>query len=59
MNPHIPSGFPLWELESLWSIEFSNSDFKGHNSLKSYLYHWKVLETLISEMGLHDAFEYL
>jgi hypothetical protein len=27
--------------------------------LKSYLYHGKVLETLISKKGLDDPFEYL
>jgi hypothetical protein len=28
-----PSGFPLWELEFLWSLEFSENDFKGQKSL--------------------------
>jgi hypothetical protein len=29
MNPYIPSGLLLWELESLWSSEILESDFKG------------------------------
>jgi hypothetical protein len=28
-----PSGFPLWELEFLWSFEFSKRNFKGENLL--------------------------
>jgi len=28
-----PSGLSLWELETLWSFEFSESNFKGQNSL--------------------------
>jgi len=34
----LPSGLPLWELESLWSFESSKSNFKGKNSLD-----WKLL----------------
>jgi hypothetical protein len=29
----LPSEFPLWELESQWTFEFSMSDFRGQNSL--------------------------
>jgi hypothetical protein len=29
----LPNGFPLWELESLWSPQFSERHFKGQNSL--------------------------
>ncbi len=33
MNPTLPSGFPLWELDSRWTPEFSKDDCKGQNSL--------------------------
>jgi hypothetical protein len=33
MYPHTLSGFPLWELESLWNPKFSENDFKVQNSL--------------------------
>jgi hypothetical protein len=29
----LPSGLPLWELESLWNIEFLERDLGGQNSL--------------------------
>jgi hypothetical protein len=34
----LASGLPLGELESQWTLEFSEGDFKGQNSLD-----WKVL----------------
>jgi hypothetical protein len=34
MNPHtLPSGLPLWELESFWSREYSKKYIRGQNSL--------------------------
>jgi hypothetical protein len=33
MNPHILSELPLWELESPWTLKFSENDFKGQNKL--------------------------
>jgi hypothetical protein len=36
-----PSGFPFWELESLWSLEFLESEFKGQNSLD-----WRLPDTI-------------
>jgi hypothetical protein len=29
------------------------------NGLKSYLYHWKSIETYMSKMGSHDSFGHL
>jgi hypothetical protein len=29
----LPREFPLWELESRWTLKFSENDFKGQNSL--------------------------
>jgi len=37
----LPNGFPFWELDSRWTLEFSKSDLKGENSLD-----WKVLYTI-------------
>jgi hypothetical protein len=36
-----PSGFPLWELESQWTFEFSKSNLKRSKliGLRIYLYH--------------------
>jgi len=47
IDPHTPKGTPLWELESQWTLKCSKSDCKGQklNGLKSYLYHWKAIET--------------
>jgi hypothetical protein len=36
-----PSGLPLWELESLWSFEFSQSDLKDQNSL-DWTFHYTI-----------------
>jgi len=36
-----PSGLPLWELESQWTFEFSQSNLMHQNSLD-----WKVLYTI-------------
>jgi len=33
MSAHISKWFPLWELESLWSPEFLESNLIGQNSL--------------------------
>jgi hypothetical protein len=46
MNPHTPKwtpilGLPLWELESLWNLEFSKSNLKGQNSLD-----WEFIYTI-------------
>jgi hypothetical protein len=48
MNPTLPSELPLWELESLWTPEFSESHCKGQNPLD-----WKVpyiIEKLLKRM---------
>jgi hypothetical protein len=56
-----PSGLPLWELESWWILKSLKGNCRGSKliELKSSLYHWKVLETWMFKMGLHDPFEYL
>jgi len=33
MNPHTPKELSLWELESQWIPEFSESDHKGQNPM--------------------------
>jgi len=33
MNFHTPNGFPLWELESQWTLEILENNFKGQNPL--------------------------
>jgi hypothetical protein len=33
MNPHTPKELPLWELESWWTPESSESNCKGQNPL--------------------------
>jgi len=33
MNPHTPKGASIWELESWWTLECSESDFKGQNPM--------------------------
>ncbi len=33
MNPHTPKELPLWELESRWTLEFSEGDYRGQNPL--------------------------
>jgi hypothetical protein len=57
----LPSGLPLWELESRWTHESLEGDYKGQITLD-----WKVpytikkfLEFRCLKMGLHDPFGYL
>ncbi len=38
INPHTPKGIPLWELESWWTPECSESDCKGQNPMD-----WRVI----------------
>jgi hypothetical protein len=33
MNPHTRKGFPLWKLESRWTPESAEDDYKGQNSM--------------------------
>jgi hypothetical protein len=33
MNPHTPKEFHFWELESWWTPEFSEGDYRGQNSM--------------------------
>ncbi len=32
-EPSHPQGVPLWQLESLWTSEFSEEDYSGQNSM--------------------------
>ncbi len=43
----LPSEFPLWELESLWTPESLGNNCRGQNPLdwKVFLYHWKNTKT--------------
>jgi len=62
MNPHIPSGSPLWELESLWSPEFSKSDFKGSQfiglkvlyTIGKFLKHWYLKWACMTHLNTYD-----
>jgi len=40
-TPTFPSEFPLWELESQWTFEFLEGDFRGQKSLD-----WKIPYTI-------------
>jgi hypothetical protein len=33
VNPHTPKGVQLWELESRWTLEFLEGNFRGQNSM--------------------------
>ncbi len=61
MHPHTPKWTPTLEVRI--SMDFQT--FRGQLqvskliTLKSLLYHWKVLETWMYEMGSHDPFVYL
>jgi hypothetical protein len=33
INHTFPSGLPLWELETLWTLESSENNLTGQNSL--------------------------
>jgi hypothetical protein len=45
MNPTLPSEFPLWELESQWTLKFSKGDCKGQNSLDLGVFY--IIEKLL------------
>jgi len=46
MNPTFPNELPLWELESHWTFEFSNSDYMGQNPLDQ-----KVIYIIRKDLG--------
>jgi hypothetical protein len=41
MNPTLPNELSFWELESRWAPEFSESNYKGQNSLD-----WRIPYTI-------------
>jgi hypothetical protein len=61
MNPHTPKATPTWGVrvpKDSWIFRewLPGSKLIG---LKSYLYHWKDIETYISKMGSHHLFGHL
>ncbi len=61
MNPHIPKGASTLEVRVLVDSRMFKEQLQGPklNGLKSYLYHWKVIETQMFKMGSHDPFGHL
>jgi hypothetical protein len=39
INPTLLNELPLWELESQWTPEFSQSDYRGQNPLNWYIFY--------------------
>ncbi len=56
-----PSELPLWELESQWTLKFSENDCKGQNPLDCGVLYiiGKILELKCLKLGSHDPFGYL
>jgi len=61
MNPHTPKWTPNWGVRVLMESWIFKEGFQGSEliRLKSYLYHFKALETKMFKMGLYNPFEYL
>ncbi len=61
MNPHTPKWAPTLGIGVPMDFQIFREKFQGSKliELKVFLYHWKALEMQMSEMGLHDPFEYL
>jgi hypothetical protein len=57
----LPNELPCWELESWWTLEIFRKQLQGIKpiALRSFLYHWKAIETKMSKMGSHDPFGHL
>ncbi len=60
-NPHTPKWIPMLGVRVLVDSRMFREWLQGSklNSLKSSLYHWKSIETFMSEMGLHHPFGHL
>ncbi len=61
MSPHTSKWAPTLEVGIPMDFQTFKGQFQASKliKLKSSLSHWKVLGTLMSEMGLHDPFGYL
>jgi hypothetical protein len=61
MNVHTPKWSPTLRVGVPMESHFFRKPFQGSNfiELKSFVYHWKALETKIFKMGSHDPFEYI
>jgi len=61
MNPHTPKLVPTLRIVVQMDSQIFRKKFQGskHIGFKSYLYHYKVLGTYMSRMGLQDPFGYL
>ncbi len=61
MNPHTPKGISTLGVGVPVDFQIFRGRFQGSklNGLRISLYHWKDLETWMSEMGLYDPFGYL
>jgi hypothetical protein len=61
MNPHIPKWVPTLRVGIPMDFRIFRNQLQESKviGLKSYLYHWKIIGTYMSKMGLHVPFEYL
>jgi len=61
MNPHTPKGISTLGVGVPVDFQIFRGRFQGSklNGLRISLYHWKDLETRMSEMGSYDPFGYL
>jgi hypothetical protein len=58
MNPHTPKATPTWGIRVPMDSQIFREQLQGPKpiGLNISLYHWKSIETYMSEMGLHDPF---
>jgi hypothetical protein len=61
MNPHTPKWTPTLGVGVPMDSRIFIKQFQGSRliRLKSYLYHWKAIETQMPKMGSHYPFKYL
>jgi len=61
MNPHTPKGVSILGGGVLVESQMFREQLQGSkpNGLKSYLYHWKAIETQMSKMSLDNPFGHL
>jgi hypothetical protein len=61
MNPHTPKGAPTLGVGVPMDFRMFKKQFQGSkpNGLRSFLYHWKDIETILFKMGSHDPFGHL
>jgi hypothetical protein len=58
---HTPKGAPTLGVGVLVDPRMFKEQLQGSkpNGLRSFLYHWKAIETYMSKMGSHDPFRHL